>query len=649
MSRLQDLPVDALLDRLEALLKTERAAEEAAEREALVGKPLAAQEADGQLVRHLEIVDEEMGPAGTWSMTLAHSDRSPLPRMTAGPGDPIAMGGPEVLASPTRDGHTRAVLGKATATTISVLLDARSGDELPRQKLAVWPMGSPVTFERARSAIQRLKDPRPSRANTLRDMLLGKVAADAPDAPPSNLDLGSLNDAQRRAVVGALMAPDVFLIHGPPGTGKTTTAGTLARLAIDRGERVLLAAASNTGADELARAVIKQGKDAIRVGHPARVDESLHDALLVEKIRAHPRWKIANGLLRQAEMLRTRSNQSRKNFREAREERNARRDEWRAMVQDARTYIAQAEEDVLRHARALCCTLAVAGGEQLRGEEFDLLILDEASQATLPLSFIPLPRVQRVVLVGDHKQLPPTIISPDAERGGLSTTAFDLLADKAPGVMLEVQHRMHHDIMRFPSDASYSGKLIAHPSVENRDLRSVLGKEVRPEFARPFLFIDTAGTGFSDEQPEGSQSQRNPGEAAIAAWLVEKMLEEGLATDQIAVIAPYRAQVTLLRERMPELVAKGLEVDSVDAFQGREKEAVIVSLTRSNEEGIAGFVDDQRRLNVAITRARSSLIVIGDSATIGVRGHGAALVQHAQQTGAYESAYALPDFASLVP
>ncbi|MEW5848722.1 MAG: IGHMBP2 family helicase [Myxococcota bacterium] len=642
------IPVDEQLTTLERLLQLERSAEEQALREERANVPLASQEADGVLMRHLTVAEEGPAAGGLWSLTLQRSDGGPLPAFRGRPGDPVALGGPEVLAESQRTGSVQAVLHRIDATRLTLTLDPRAAENLPSQKLAVWPEGTPVTFERAMAGIRRMRVTT-GRTAHLRDVILGVRDPEPSHALKSPPALTHLNDAQREAVLGALSAPDVFLIHGPPGTGKTTTAATLALEALQAGQRVLLCAPSNTGADELTRALLARGGKVLRVGHPARVDESLHDALLLNAIRGHERYRVAQDLIRQAENLRTRSGQSRKSAADARAERRERATEWRAMIADARKLISQAEEEVMRKARAVSATLTVCGGPDLVDEEFDLAILDEASQAVTPLCFLALGLCQRLVLVGDHKQLPPTVVSPEAERGGLGRTIFDARHEdgRIPGRMLTVQHRMHQSLMTFPSAHTYAGRLTAHPHVAGRGLENVLGRTLEELLSGPLTFVDTAGTGFSDEQPPGSTSWRNEGEARLCALLVRKLIDAGLTPIQVAVIAPYSAQVDTLRDLLATEVRAGLEVDSVDAFQGREKEAVVVGLTRSNEQGEIGFVADGRRLNVAITRARAKLFVVGDSATVGARGHGAALVEHAQRNNAYLSAYALEDFSAI--
>ncbi len=641
---LSGLPPADLLERLATLLEQERRAEVETQRAETRDVPLAQQEASGRLARHLHVTGRAMGSGGLLALTLARADGARLPRLTFGPGDPVGLGGPAALLDPARPGEVTGVVGAVGGKSLTVLLDPRAEDDLPDEKLAVWPQGSPVTHERSLAALSRARDAK-GRSARLRDVLLG---AHAPGTPlPGGSAPAGLNDAQASAVVMALGAPDVALIHGPPGTGKTATAAALCAAAVALGHRVLLVAASNTGADELTRACLKRGVDVLRVGHPARVDVALHDCLLQEKVAAHPRAQLARDLVRQAENLRNRSGDSRKSAGAARAEREARKAEWRGMVADARLYTRQAEEEVLRRARVVAATLAVVGGPQLAGETFDLAILDEASQATIPLSLMVLPVVERIMLVGDHKQLPPTVVSPVAARGGLETTLFDRLhASGAPSTLLTVQHRMHQDIMAYANTRHYGGALVAHPSVATRTLADVLGPgaAVHAELEAPFAFVDTSGAGMTDELPEGSLSHRNNGEAALCAALVRQILATGLAPGRVGLIVPYRAQVTLLSDLLDAEIQAGLEVDSVDAFQGREKEAVVVGLTRSNDAGEMGFVADARRLNVALTRARVLMRVVGDAATVGARGEGAALVEHAAAQGTHVSVWGLSVF-----
>jgi superfamily I DNA and/or RNA helicase len=235
------------------------------------------------------------------------------------------------------------------------------------------------------------------------------------------------------------------------------------------------------------------------------------------------------------------------------------------------------------------------------------------------------------VLAGDHLQLPPTILSAEAQQGGLGVSLFERLAalhGDAVKVTLCEQHRMNEAIMRFPSDALYGGALRAHPAVADHALDGA-----------PLEVVDTAGRGFEEATPEGSDSKVNEGEAELAAAEVERVLALGVAPSDVAVIAPYDAQVQRLRQLLDARVEAGLEVDTVDGFQGREKEAVIVSLVRGNDAGEVGFLEDVRRTNVAITRAREKLVVVGDSATVSRHPFYARFFEHALATGAWRSAW----------
>jgi ATP-dependent RNA/DNA helicase IGHMBP2 len=230
------------------------------------------------------------------------------------------------------------------------------------------------------------------------------------------------------------------------------------------------------------------------------------------------------------------------------------------------------------------------------------------------------------VLAGDHMQLPPTVLSPDAQ--GLAISLFERIAAAHPGAMVTLaeQHRMNEKIMRYPSDALYGGRLRAHPAVANHAIDDA-----------PLELIDTAGRGFEEETPEGSESKMNAGEAELAASEVRRLLAAGVFPQDIAVISPYGAQVQKIRQLLADV--PDLEVDTVDGFQGREKEAVVVSLVRSNDKGELGFLADIRRINVALTRARKKLIVIADSATVARHPFHAGFVKYAESIGAWRSAW----------
>ena len=294
-------------------------------------------------------------------------------------------------------------------------------------------------------------------------------------------------------------------------------------------------------------------------------------------------------------------------------------------------------ERVLDGVAIVCSTTTALDDEILGRRSFDLAVVDEACQSTEPGCWIPLLRCRRVVLAGDHCQLPPTVLSAEAAAKGFGVSLLERLAalyGPTATRRLQVQYRMHEAIMRFSSAEFYDGELQADPSVAGHLLQDLPG--VRPDALteKPVLFIDTAGAGFDEHvEPEG-ESRFNPEEARLVSRQVRALLEMGLAARDIAVIAPYGAQVALLRETLP---VPDLEIDTVDGFQGREKEAVLVSLVRSNRENEIGFLGDVRRMNVALTRARRHLWVIGDSATLAAHPFYQRLVTYFEAIGAYRS------------
>ena len=318
-------------------------------------------------------------------------------------------------------------------------------------------------------------------------------------------------------------------------------------------------------------------------------------------------------------------------------ERGNLRREARSLIDDARKLDDQAVEKIIDGASVLCATLTGLNPEMLGDRVFDLVVIDEACQSPEPACWIAIGRAKRVVLAGDHCQLPPTVLSLEASRQGLSVSLMDrLVAELGPSVTrrLNVQYRMHEAIAGFSSREFYELDLAADHSVKGHRLCDLPGVEPLAITESPVQFIDTAGAGYDED--EVNDSRRNSQEAALAARKVRALLDAGLLPEQIAVIAPYSAQVKLLRE---SLQMPGLEIDSVDGFQGREKEAVVFSMVRSNPEGDIGFLADVRRTNVALTRARRKLIVVGDSATLANHPFYQRLLTYFEEIGAYGSVW----------
>ncbi|KAI0135949.1 DNA helicase [Hypoxylon sp. NC0597] len=533
----------------------------------------------------------------------------------------------------------------------------------------VWlvKLADDVTYRRMNQAMEKLRDMGESEYSSFMRVLFGLTS---PSSVPSDLgrdpEYGegkiewfdpTLNDSQKDAIRFALASREIALIHGPPGTGKTHTLIELILQLVKRNQRVLVCGPSNISVDNIVERLSPHRVPIVRLGHPARLLPSVlshsldvltqtsEAGLIVKDVRAEMDAK-------QASIKKTRSGKERKAiYADLKELRKEYRQRERKCV-----------DTLVGGSKVVLATLHGAGGYQLKNEEFDVVIIDEASQALEAQCWVALLAAKKAVCAGDHLQLPPTVKSTnskakpkvkvkgkDGDKEGegslikgasLETTLFDrLLKLHGPNIkrMLTTQYRMHEKIMRFPSDELYEGRLVAADAVKERLLRD-LEYEVKDteDTSEPVIFIDTQGGDYPEKNEEEEdkdgkdgkdkdkkkatvrsmfgESKSNEMEAALVRQHVKKLVEAGVRAEDIAVVTPYNAQLGLLaplKEAFP-----GIELGSVDGFQGREKEAVIVSLVRSNTEGEVGFLSEKRRLNVAMTRPKRSLVVVGDSETV---------------------------------
>jgi len=470
----------------------------------------------------------------------------------------------------------------------------------------------------------------------LRDVLLADREPIFATPAPCEFS-SSLNESQREAVDFALSAQDAAIIHGPPGTGKTTTVVELICQAVGRGQKVLACAPSNTAVDNLVDKLAVAQQKVVRVGHPARVDQRLQEFTLDAQVSRHEAMKIVREMLREAEHLFRQAGRFTRAKPAPGAKQEMRRDA-RQLKSDAKLLERQAVESVLDAADIVCATTTF--NEDLLGDRtFDLAVIDEACQSTEPGCWIPILRADRVVLAGDHCQLPPTVLSDKAARDGFSTSLLERLVEHYGDTItrrLNVQYRMHEFIMQFSSEQFYDGSLVADESVQLHVLKDLPTVSSSTLTSEPVTFIDTAGADWSEEIEPDGESKRNPDEGAFILRKVQQLHEAGLSPKDIAVIAPYAAQVRWLREYSD---ADDLEIDTVDGFQGREKEAVLISCVRSNTNNEIGFLADTRRMNVALTRARRKLIIVGDSATLGGHDFYAAMLGYLESIDAYQTAW----------
>ena len=619
---------------LKRLVELEGEAEARAARQRMRAGSAADLERSGQTLVDLVIREETLGLGGQSILTFGKRDqRLSLPWNRLGVGTPVLVTEEEVDDT----SGWRGIVTSRNSEQLEIAFRRSPEAESDRPTWRVDFASDEISRQRQVAALDTARSVQRGRLVQLRDVLLGDRPP-AFDKTPDVAPLSPLNESQLDAVRFALSARDVALIHGPPGTGKTTTLVELIRQAVARGQRVLACAASNLAVDNLLEKLVRVDEKTLRLGHPARVLPELQQHTLDLLVDAHPDVKIARKLVKEAQALRASAGKYTR-AKPAPGAKQAMRAEASELMADARRLERQVVEHLLDSATVVCATLTGLDDGLLGDRRFDLVVIDEAAQATEPACWIPLLRGERVVLGGDHCQLPPTIVSDEAARGGLGVSLMERLArDLGLSVIrrLDVQYRMHEQIMEFSSAEFYEGGLIADQSVREHQLVDLPHVAEHRLTTSPLMLLDTAGASYDEEQETDGGSRANPQEAELVQKQVDLLLASGLQAEELAVITPYAAQARMLREmiRIPNL-----EIDTVDGFQGREKEAVIVSLVRSNDRGEIGFLSDIRRMNVALTRARRKLIVVGDTSTIAGHPFYSRLIEHFERYDGYRTVW----------
>lgn len=558
--------------------------------------------------------------------------------------------------------------------------DEQDVDTLTNSRLWVVKLANDVTYKRMNWALSKLLKTPQEGFTSLQRVLLGLDSPSMPD--PSELiqhlafTNDNLNESQKQAIKFALASPQIALIHGPPGTGKTSTIVELVLQFLKKGERVLVCGPSNISVDNIVERIVASSPATpiVRLGHPARLLPSVLDHSLEVLTRTSEAGAIVKDIREEIDQKIASTKKAKGG-----KERKTIWQEVRDLRKDFRVRENNCIDSLVGGSAVVLATLHGAGSRQINAGRsqgkggFDIIVIDEAGQGLEAGCWVPIvtaaESVKKLVLAGDHLQLPPTVKSSDkqetskdeaakrlkalelelgklslkqtevktAKKWDLEYTMFDRLLDEhGEGIkrLLNTQYRMHEKIMRFPSDQLYDGKLLAAESVKARLLKDLeYGVEDTEDTRESLVYYDTQGGDFPENTEDTStpkksvllgDSKSNESEAAVIKLHLQKLVAAGVRDEDIAVITPYNAQLAILQGMLREQYP-GLELGSVDGFQGREKEAIIVSLVRSNDEREVGFLGEKRRLNVAMTRPKRHLCVVGDSETVG---HGSAFLKN---------------------
>lgn len=502
-------------------------------------------------------------------------------------------------------------------------------DELPdwieNDKIGVNLMFDSRTYLEMERALNILINADGGRVKELRDILLGYKNTSRSNQ--GNVNIPTLNVSQNAAVNLVLQSDDVAIIHGPPGTGKTTTLVAAINELVNAGKKVLVCAPSNAAVNFLTLKLAQQSLKVVRVGNLSKIDFNLFPLTLEKIIQGEQEYKSIKEDKRRALDFRKMAQKYKRSFGPSeREQRKMLYREARDLIKNARETENYLIDKVIDQAQVVATTLIGSTHYSIRDRNFDVVVIDEAGQGLEPACWVPILKGERVIMAGDPLQLPPTVKSHDALRKGLSKTLIEKGIKRLDQtVLLDTQYRMNELIMSFSNDWFYEGKLKAASSVAKHNINDDHA-EVE--------FIDTAGCGFEEKTGEYSLSKFNPEEGAIVLKRLEDIKSEDVS---IAIISPYKEQVLWLKSSVKSI--DNITINTIDSFQGQERDVVIISLVRNNDSGTIGFLKDYRRMNVAMTRAKKKLIVIGDSATIGQDKFYVKFLNFCENQGSYRSAW----------
>jgi superfamily I DNA and/or RNA helicase len=630
------------LKRVKELLKIERDEDYRLYKELFLRVNLEQRKKNGVTWYPVKINSEELGSGDLLHLEIERTSQLDKPHQFSS--------GKNVSLFSNQNNETLEITGTIKFVSKNSLKLIIHSDELPDWcydgKLGLNIQFDDNSYTEMLRALDEVIHAKNNRVAELREIIEGNLPLSF-DKINDDILIPQLNLSQNRAVRHVMSVKDIGVIHGPPGTGKTTSLVQAIRLTLQEEPQVLVCAPTNSAVDLLTEKLVELGIDVVRLGHPARMAEELLNSSVDGKISSSPYYKDIKNLRRNAEDYFRMAGKYKRVFgKEEAQQRAAYYTEAKNCIKEARLLEDFIVDEVFKTAQVICCTPVTSTHRALSRKRFGTLFFDEASQALEPMVWIPLLKCKRLILSGDHFQLPPVVKSLEAKKGGLDQTILDRCIEfKEAVVLLNRQYRMSSAIMGFSNAYFYENELVADETVATHSLindeQSYLSKSIE--------FIDTAGCSFDEIQNPETLSHFNPKEGDILFKHLQQLLADySLNTElpalDIGIISPYKEQREWLKENfmhveLDKSKLHSLSIKTIDAFQGEERDVIYISLVRSNDRHEIGFLNDLRRMNVAITRAKKKLVVIGDSATIGSSEFYKSFLEYCEKNGMYRSAW----------
>lgn len=633
--------VDRLIN-LKQLLKTERDEDFRLYNEQFLRVNLEQRKKNGVTWYPIKINNEELGSGDLLHLEIERTTQLDKPHQFSS--------GKNVSLFSNRQDEILEITGTIKSVSKNSLKLIIHSDELPdwcyEGKLGINIQFDDNSYTEMQTALDKVIHATNNRVADLREMIEGNLPLSFTSSDNSIL-IPQLNLSQNKAIRHVLSVNDIGVIHGPPGTGKTTSIVHAIRLTLQTENQILVCAPTNSAVDLITEKLIELGIDVLRLGHPARISDDLQKSSVDGKISSSPYFKDIKNLRKNAEEYFKMAGKYKRVFgKEDAQQRAAFYSEAKNCIKEARLLEDFIVDELFKNAQVICCTPVTSNHRGLAKKRFNTLFFDEASQALEPMVWIPLLKCKRLILSGDHFQLPPVVKSIEAKKGGLDETILDkCIKIKHSVSLLTRQYRMNSAIMGFSNNYFYNNELIADETVSAHalinDENSFLSKSLE--------FIDTAGCNFDEIQNPETLSFFNPKEGDILFKHLEQLLTEynlhdNLPEISVGIISPYKEQRDWLKDNISEFELNtskisSLSIKTIDGFQGEERDVIYISLVRSNEKQEIGFLNDLRRMNVAITRARKKLVVIGDSSTIGASKFYNSFLEYCEKNGIYRTAW----------